>query len=151
MHKTLLALVTTLALADSASGQQKVDMEKWQSMMSSDAPAAFQPVMERFIELARAKDVEGMLNITSAIKKQQTGLENLRQQYLEEVIPTLSACQVLAPVAQVLHLDAAQTRTGSGWLYKKACYHGDKESITLRFIVLNEEGNIALSSFGIVD
>jgi len=128
-----------------AAGQ--ADMKNILRTMEKDNPEKYQSVVNLFISSAKADDMKTMIEITSDITKNKMGLEALTNYFKNDAIPAIKACKSISKGGDIIHINKEQTGTGAGWVYRKTCQYGENKSIRFQFVVLNENGRIALTSF----
>jgi hypothetical protein len=127
----------------------KSDMENMIRLMEQDDPSQFEQVMHSFIQSAKLGDVEKMIDLTSYVTAEKIGIESLKSHYIKDTIPALKACKSISQGGDIIHVDKSEAGTGSGWVYRKFCTYGENETVTIQFVILNENGRIALTSFGL--
>lgn len=142
-----IAIIFTLQACNAMKGQS--DMENMLKLMNKDNPAEYEAVMHSFIESAQAADVEKMIAVTSHVTIEQMGIDSLKSHYLKDTIPALKACNSISEGGDIIHVDESETGTGSGWVYRKTCTYGESKTVQIQFVILNENGRIALTSFGL--
>ncbi|MDT8382779.1 MAG: hypothetical protein RRB22_00030 [Gammaproteobacteria bacterium] len=94
-------------------------------------------------------ELEEMLKITSDVTKSNFGTENLIKLYKQDTIPVLNLCDSISEGGDVIHVNEKQSPTGPGWVFRKVYYYGEGKSIMLKFVVLKENGRIAVTTFGL--
>lgn len=144
---TYMAIFFTLQACNAMKGQS--DMENMNKLMNKDNPDEYEAVMHSFIESTKAADVEKMIAITSQVTIDQMGMDALKNYYLKDTIPALKACHSISDGGDIIHVDKSESGTGSGWVYRKTCTYGESKTVQIQFIILNEDGRIALASFGL--
>ena len=142
------ALLTIIHTCN-ASGSD--DMANIMMTLQKDNPEEYSAVMKKFISFAKNEELEEMLKITSDVTKSKFGTENLTNLYKQDTIPVLKLCNSISEGGDVIHVNEKQSPTGPGWVFRKTCYYGDDKSIMLQFVVLKENGRIALTSFGLAN
>jgi len=141
---SVIALFICLQGCNAMKG--KSDMENMIRLMERDEPAKFEQVMHSFVQSAKLGEVEKMINLTSYVTIEQMGIESLKSHYIKDTIPALKACKSISEGGDIIRIDKSET--GSGWVYRKVCTYGENETVTIQFVILNENGRIALTSFG---
>ena len=147
MNSKQLIVALWLSVAASGSAWGNTDMDNVLRALDQDKPELYEVVMTSFIASAKAGDIDKMVALTSAVTVKKIGLENLKGHYRKDTVPALRACTRIARGADVIHLDKQSGDPSSGWAYRKTCITGEGKSILLQFVILNENGRIALASF----
>ncbi|MCF6356134.1 MAG: hypothetical protein L3J26_13755 [Candidatus Polarisedimenticolaceae bacterium] len=124
-------------------------MKEMIHVMEQDVPEKYESVMLSFIESAKAGDIDKLISLTSKVTIEKIGLENLKRHYQKDTIPALKACNAILEGGEIIHITKQQSGTGSGWLYRKVCTYGENKKIQVQFVILNENGQIVLTSFGL--
>ena len=125
------------------------DMKNMLRLMEKNDPAKFEQVMHSFVQSAKLGEVEKMIGLTSYVTIEKMGKASLKSHYLKDTIPALKACKSISEGGDVIHVDKSETGTGPGWIYRKVCNYGENETVTIQFVILNENGRIGLTSFGL--
>lgn len=144
---SIIALFTFLQGCNAMKGQS--DMKNMIRLMEQDDPAKFEQVMHSFVQSAKLGEVEKMIGLTSYVTIEQIGIESLKSHYMKDTIPALKACKSISEGGDIIHVNKSETGTGSGWVYRKVCTYGENDTVTIQFIILNENGRIALTSVGL--
>ena len=113
-------------------------------------PSKFEAVMQSFVQNAKSDNVEKMIALTSQVTIDKVGIDSLKAHYIKDTIPVLKACKKNSEGGDAIHISKAETGTGPGWVYRKTCTYGEGKIIQIQFIVLNENGRIVITSFGLV-
>jgi uncharacterized short protein YbdD (DUF466 family) len=144
----ILALATfSLQACNAMKGQS--DMENMVRLMKQNSPEKYEAVMHSFVKSAKNNDVDKMIALTSEVTIKQMGIDALKKHYKKDTIPALKACIKISEGGDIVHIDKLQAKTGSGWVYHKVCTFGENETVGIRFVILKENGRIALTSFGL--
>ncbi len=144
----ILALATfSLQACNAMKGQS--DMENMVRLMKQNSPEKYEAVMHSFVESAKNSDIDKMVALTSEVTIKQMGIDALKRHYTKDTIPALKACVKISEGGDIVHIDESQTKTGSGWVYHKTCTFGKDETVGIQFVILKENGRIALTSFGL--
>ena len=144
----ILALVIfSLQGCNAMKGQS--DMENMLRLMEKNSPEKYEAVMRSFVESAKNSDIDKMVALTSEVTIKQMGIVALKSHYKKDTIPALKACEKISEGGDIVHIDKSQAKTGSGWVYYKTCTYGENETVGIRFVILKENGRIALTSFGL--
>lgn len=145
----ITSIIAALALLQGCNAMKgKSDMENMIRLMQQDDPAQFEQVMHLFIQSAKLGEVEKMIDLTSYVTIDKMSIEALKSHYNQDTIPALKACKSISEGGDIIHVDKSETGTGSGWVYRKFCTYSDNEKVAIQFVILNENGRIALTSFG---
>ncbi|MFT5519970.1 MAG: hypothetical protein ACI9IA_000557 [Enterobacterales bacterium] len=144
---TLFVIALSLQACNAMKGQS--DMENMIRLMHKDNPADYEAVVRSFIENAKAGHVEKMIALTSQVTINKMGIDSLKSHYTKDTVPALKACTSISEGGDIIHIDKSQTGTGSGWVYKKTCTYDESKTVPIQFVILNENGRIALTSFGL--
>ncbi|MCV6627546.1 MAG: hypothetical protein OIF38_15720 [Cellvibrionaceae bacterium] len=149
--KILTSLIIIFICHASIAVGQQADMDNIIRALEQDPPEKFEAVMKAFIERAQAGDAEGMISLSSHVTIAKIGMNKLRAHYQKDTIPVLKACTEISYGGNNIHVGGEQFGTGAGWVFEKSCLVKDGKDLSLRFIVLKENGRIALTSFGLAD
>ena len=143
-YKFVGLFILVLLIQSCASG--KSDLDEMLRVMEQDDPQKFEKVMTDFVDSARQGDVERMISLTSNVTIEKMGREKLKKHYQNDISPGLKACKSISSGGDIIHVDKHETGTGSGWVYRKTCITQKDKPVRIQFIVLNENGRIALTS-----
>ena len=143
----LMLAVFSLQACNAMKGQS--DMENMVRLMKQNAPEKYEAVMHAFVESAKSGDIDKMVALTSEVTIDKMGIDALKSHYTKDTIPALKACVKISEGGDIVHIDKSQAKTGAGWVYYKTCTFGDNETVGIRFVILKENGRIALTSFGL--
>lgn len=144
----ILALATfSLQACNAMKGQS--DMVNMVKLIEKNSPGNYEAVMHAFVKSAKNSDIDKMVALTSEITIKQMGIDALKRHYKKDTIPVLKACVKISEGGDIVHIDQSQAETGSGWVYHKVCTYGENETVDIRFVILKENGRIALTSFGL--
>ncbi|GIU34396.1 hypothetical protein TUM4644_35620 [Shewanella colwelliana] len=144
----ILALtIFSLQACNAMKGQS--DMENIVRLMETNSPAKYEAVMHSFVKSAKSSDIDKMIALTSEVTIKQMGIDALKRHYQKDTIPALKACVKISEGGDIVYIDESQAKIGSGWVYHKTCTYGENETVGIRFVILKENGRIALTSFGL--
>ena len=146
MARTLCALIMLMMVACASPDRSKaayVDL----STVSDAEIEPFQSVIEQFFSLAISGDVNGMLELTSAMTMFHAG-PDLKNDYKNDKIPALKNCQSLLPGGKVRAVTVNESRTGPGYSFIRYCSNPTYKNIGIKFIVLRENDQIVVAYVG---
>ena len=123
-------------------------LDKMTKAFAEDNPAEFEAVMDSFIAKARSSDLDGMVALTSNVTIKMFGLEKLKEFYSKDTMPAIKTCKTFSKGMNITHVTKKQTKTGPGWVYIRPCTLENGETFLMRFVILKEDGRIALTTTG---
>ncbi|HEB27025.1 MAG TPA: hypothetical protein ENI05_04515 [Porticoccus sp.] len=125
------------------------DMDNMIRIMEKNQPEKFEAILKQFISSARSKNIDEMVSLTSRKTIEIMGIDKLRGYYKTEAIPAINMCTAISEGGEVIHISKKESPTGPGWAFRKTCSYNQGKEIVFQFIILNENGRIALTSFGL--
>ncbi len=141
--------VSIISLQACGAMKGQADMENMVRLMEKNSPEKYEAVMHSFIESAQNNDVNKMIALTSKVTIKKMGVDALKKHYQKDTIPALKSCKKISESGDVVHINKSQGKTGEGWVYYKTCTYDENKTVGIRFVILKENGRIALTSFGL--
>ncbi len=109
----------------------------------------FEVILDDFIASASDSDLEKMVSLTSSFTIKKIGLKNLKAHYENDTSRAIKSCENLVKSGDSIYISINEAGTGSGWVFRKTCTFGNGESVGLRFVLLNENQKIVVTSVGL--
>jgi hypothetical protein len=123
-------------------------MARMLKLIKQDKPEAFEAVMHLFINYAKAGDIDKMIELTSQITIDDSGIDVIKNHYQQDTIPSLKQCHTISKGGKTIHVSEEESGTGAGWIYHKTCSYADNKSVPVQFVILRENDRNVLASFG---
>jgi len=147
MNKVIAVAATVLAVLALNVRADSSDMNNVLKALARANPVEHEAKMREFIEAAKSKDVEKMLEATSPVTRKRAGDDALRSLYTRDTIPLF---QIFSQMSEGGTNEYAKDEAGNeGWVFKKTFTNAEGQTAPIYLAVLKEGGKLYVSSIGL--
>ncbi len=129
-------------------GSDAQEAKKIADLMERDNPDQYLAVLVSFVDRAREGDIEGMIALTCDATIKHVGIEKVKERYKKDTSPALKIFSEMSDGGEADYINDGKGRTG--WVYKKLFTASDGKTTTLQFVIVKENGVIAVFSINAV-